>query len=102
MPLDDVSYLDGDPKKVKFVTFRLAGNRAKDKAGQYIVAQNLVEVDIRVIALILAKTHSGRTSAKPVADRFGARRSGLSMCPRVSRIWRIYLTVRMLRRLSAR
>jgi hypothetical protein len=35
----------------KLITFRLAGNRAKEKAGQYVVAQNLVEVDSRVIAL---------------------------------------------------
>jgi hypothetical protein len=52
LPLDDISYLEGDPTKmVKLITFRLAGNRAKDKAGQYVVAQNLVEVDSRVIAL---------------------------------------------------
>jgi hypothetical protein len=52
MPLDDISYLEDDPTKMaKLITFRLAGNRAKEKAGQYVVAQNLVQVDSRVIAL---------------------------------------------------
>src|SRR4029079_8949144 len=52
VPLDDISYLDGDPTKMaKLITFRLAGNRAKEKAGQYVVAQNLVEAESRVIAL---------------------------------------------------
>ena len=52
MPLDDVSYLEGDPRKfAKFVTFRLSGNRAKEKAGEYVVSQNLVETDWRVISL---------------------------------------------------
>jgi putative DNA primase/helicase len=50
--LDDISYLEDDPTKMaKLITFRLAGNRAKEKAGQYVVAQNLVQVDSRVIAL---------------------------------------------------
>jgi hypothetical protein len=52
VPLDDISYLEDDPTKMaKFITFRLAGNRAKEKAGQYVVAQNLVQVDSCVIAL---------------------------------------------------
>ena len=52
MPLDDISYLEGDPTKIaKLITFRLAGNRAKEKAGQYVVAQNLVDAESRVIAL---------------------------------------------------
>jgi hypothetical protein len=52
VPLDDISYLEGDPTKMaKLITFRLAGNRAKEKAGQYVVAQNLVEAESRVIAL---------------------------------------------------
>jgi hypothetical protein len=51
-PLDDISYLEDDPAKIaKLITFRLAGNRAKEKAGQYVMAQNLVEVDSCVIAL---------------------------------------------------
>jgi hypothetical protein len=33
------------------MTFRLAGNRTKEKAAQYVLAQNLVEEDYRVIAL---------------------------------------------------
>jgi uncharacterized protein DUF927 len=50
--LDDISYLEGDPTKIaKLITFRLAGNRTKQKAGQYVVAQNLVQVDSRVVAL---------------------------------------------------
>jgi Domain of unknown function (DUF927) len=52
MPLDDISHLEGEPQKVaKLMTFRLAGNRTKEKAGQYVLAQNLVEEDYRVIAL---------------------------------------------------
>jgi Domain of unknown function (DUF927) len=52
VPLDDISYLDGDPTKMaKLITFRLAGNRTKEKAGQYVVAQNLVQAESRVIAL---------------------------------------------------
>ena len=47
-PLDDISYLEGNRKMIKFLVFRLAGNRAKEKAGQYVMAQNLVEVDSRV------------------------------------------------------
>jgi putative DNA primase/helicase len=51
MSLDDLSYLDDPQKVAKLVTFRLAGNRAKEKAGQYVAAQNLIEDDYRVIAL---------------------------------------------------
>jgi hypothetical protein len=52
MPLDDISHLEGDAKKVsKLVTFRLAGNQTKERAGQYVAAQNLVEEDWRVISL---------------------------------------------------
>ena len=52
MPLDDLSHLQGDPTEVaKIVTFRLAGNKPKAKAGQYVVAHNLVEADWRVIPL---------------------------------------------------
>jgi putative DNA primase/helicase len=52
VPLDDISYLEGDQTKMaKLITFRLAGNRPKEKAGQYVVAQNLVEAESRVIAL---------------------------------------------------
>lgn len=51
MFLDDLSYVE-DPRAIaKLVTFRLAGNRAKDRAGQYVQAHKLVETDYRVIAL---------------------------------------------------
>jgi putative DNA primase/helicase len=52
VPLDDLGHLEGDPQRIsKLVTFRLAGNRSKEKAGQYVIAQNLVEEEHRVIAL---------------------------------------------------
>jgi hypothetical protein len=70
MPLDDISHLEGDTKKVsKLVTFRLAGNQTKERAGQYVVAHNLVEEDFRVISL--------STSEAPLweqLDRYGPRR----------------------------
>jgi hypothetical protein len=70
MPLDDISHLEGDQKSIaKLVTFRLAGNRAKERAGQYVVAHNLVEEDLRVIAL--------STSEEPLwdhLDKNGPRR----------------------------
>jgi Domain of unknown function (DUF927) len=47
---DDMSHLD-QPDVAKLVTFRLAGNRPKAKAGQYVAANNLVDLDWRVIAL---------------------------------------------------
>ena len=37
MLLDDIGHLEGDQKCIaKLVTFRLAGNRAKERAGQYV------------------------------------------------------------------
>jgi hypothetical protein len=70
MPLDDISHLEGDAKKVsKLVTFRLAGNQTKERAGQYVAAQNLVEEDWRVISL--------STSEDPLweqLDKYGPRR----------------------------
>jgi hypothetical protein len=52
MPLGNISYLDGDPLTlVNFITLRLPGNRAKQKADRDVAAQNLVDVDARVIAL---------------------------------------------------
>jgi putative DNA primase/helicase len=50
VPLDDTSYLP-QPDIAKLVTFRLAGNRPKAKAGQYVFANNLVDVDWRVLPL---------------------------------------------------
>jgi uncharacterized protein (DUF927 family) len=70
MPLDDISHLEGDTQKIsKLVTFRLAGNQTKERAGQYVVAQNIVEEDFRVIPL--------STSEDPLweqLDRYGPRR----------------------------
>lgn len=55
MPLDDLSHLEGDSAQVsklaKLVTFRLASNRPKTRAGQYVEAHDLVETDWRVIPL---------------------------------------------------
>jgi putative DNA primase/helicase len=52
MLLDDIGHLEGDPKSiVKLVTFRLTGNRTKERAGQYVMAHNLVEEDSPVITL---------------------------------------------------
>jgi putative DNA primase/helicase len=71
MPLDDISYLE-DPRAVtKLVTFRLAGNRTKHKAGQYVRAHNLVEADWRVISL-----STSEESAWDLLDKSGARVRG--------------------------
>ena len=55
MPLDDLSHLAGDATHVaqlaKLVTFRLASNRPKTLARQYVQAHNLVDTDWRVIPL---------------------------------------------------
>jgi Domain of unknown function (DUF927) len=50
VPQDDTSYL-AQPELVKLVTFRLASNRPKAKAGQYVSANNIVDVDWRVLPL---------------------------------------------------
>jgi uncharacterized protein (DUF927 family) len=51
MLLDDLSYVE-DPRAIaKLVTFRIAGNRTKDRSGQYVQAHRLVDTDYRVIAL---------------------------------------------------
>jgi uncharacterized protein DUF927 len=50
VPLDDTSYLP-QPELAKLVTFRLASNRPKTKAGQYVAANNIVDVDWRVLPL---------------------------------------------------
>ena len=47
---DDTSYLP-QPELAKLVTFRLASNRPKTKAGQYVSANNIVDVDWRVLPL---------------------------------------------------
>jgi hypothetical protein len=55
MPLDDLSHLEGDAQQVrklaKLVTFRLSSNQPKTRAGQYKLANQLVEIDWRVISL---------------------------------------------------
>jgi hypothetical protein len=52
MPLDDLGHVVGDPAVVaKLLTFRLASNRPKAKAGQYVLANNLVDGEFRVIAI---------------------------------------------------
>jgi uncharacterized protein (DUF927 family) len=71
MLLDDISHLEGDPKSIaKLVTFRLAGNRARERAGQYVVAHNLVEEDWRVIPLSTSEDplwdHLDRSGPRPI------------------------------------
>lgn len=52
MPLDELGHLVDNPMAVaKLVTFRLASNRPKAKAGQYVHANNLIDSEFRVIAL---------------------------------------------------
>lgn len=53
VPFDDVSHLaeQGAKVLVKLVTFRLASNRAKAKAGQYVEAHKLADTEYRVIML---------------------------------------------------
>ena len=46
---DDMSHLS-QPELAKLVTFRLASNRPKTKAGQYVSANNIVELNWRVIS----------------------------------------------------
>jgi len=50
VPFDDTSHLP-QRELAKLVTFRLAGNRPKTRAGQYVIANNLVDLDWRVIPL---------------------------------------------------
>jgi putative DNA primase/helicase len=50
VPFDDTSHLP-QLDLAKLVTFRLAGNRPKTRAGQYVIANNLVDLDWRVIPL---------------------------------------------------
>ena len=72
MPLDDLSHLAGDSTQVaqiaKLVTFRLASNRPKAKAGQYVQAHNLANSDWRVIPL--------STSEDPLWDQVSLHGSG--------------------------
>ena len=51
MALDDLSHVEGDPAvAAKLLTFRLSSNRPKAKAGQYLLANNVVDRDFRGIA----------------------------------------------------
>jgi hypothetical protein len=50
MPLDELSHLE-DRTIAKVLTMRLAGNRPKAKAGQYVLANEVVDLDWRVIAI---------------------------------------------------
>ena len=52
MPMDDLSFLAGNVKEAtKLITFRLAGNRSRGRAGEYVASQDLVESDAHLIAL---------------------------------------------------
>ncbi len=50
MPLDELSHLE-NRAIAKVLTMRLAGNRPKAKAGQYVLANEVVDIDWRVIAI---------------------------------------------------
>ena len=65
---DDMSHLD-QPDLAKLVTFRLAGNRPKTKAGQYVFAQNLIDLDWRVIALSTSENPIWQNMTKPGRER---------------------------------
>jgi putative DNA primase/helicase len=65
---DDMSHLD-QPDLAKLVTFRLAGNRPKAKAGQYVVANNVVDLDWRVISLSTSENPIWQQMTKPGRGR---------------------------------
>jgi uncharacterized protein (DUF927 family) len=69
VPLDDLSHLEGDSahrkQLAKLVTFRLAANRPKARAGQYVAANNLVDVDWRVIPLSTSEDPLWESSKGP-------------------------------------
>jgi uncharacterized protein (DUF927 family) len=58
--IDDLSHREGNEMQAtqmaKVVTFRLAGNRPKTRAGQYASANGLVDEDYRTIALSTSET----------------------------------------------
>ena len=64
MLFDDMSHLP-QPELAKLVTFRLASNRPKTKAGQYILANNLVDLDWRVITLSTSEEPIWQPMIKP-------------------------------------
>ena len=63
-----MSHLDR-PELAKLVTFRLAGNRPKTKAGQYVSANNLVDLDWHVIALSTSENPIWQQMTKPGRGR---------------------------------
>ena len=76
VPLDDMSYL-AQPELAKLVTFRLAGNRPKTKAGQYVSANNIVDVDWRVLPLSTSEDPIWQPDDRTLdVDGFVAKRFG--------------------------
>jgi putative DNA primase/helicase len=61
---DDMSHLP-QPELAKLVTFRLASNRPKTRAGQYVLANNLVDLDWRVITLSTSEDPIWQQIIKP-------------------------------------
>lgn len=68
VPLDDTSNLP-QPELAKLVTFRLAGNRPKAKAGQYVIANDIVDLDWRVIPLSTSEDPIWQQMIKPGRGR---------------------------------
>jgi len=68
VPFDDTSHLP-QPELSKLVTFRLSGNRPKTRAGQYIQANNLVDLDWRVIPLSTSEDPIWQDILKPGRGR---------------------------------
>ena len=65
---DDMSHLS-QPELAKLVTFRLANNRPKAKAGQYVAANNVVDLDWRVIPLSTSEEPHWQQMTKPGRGR---------------------------------
>jgi hypothetical protein len=70
MPLGNISYLDGDPLTlVNFITLRLPGNQAKQKADRDVAAQNLVVLPAARFRVKLAE----KTAPRRLADGRGGQ-----------------------------
>jgi uncharacterized protein (DUF927 family) len=70
MPLDDLSHLQGDATKMaKIITFRLASNKPKAKAGQYVAAHNLSDMDWRIVVLSTSEDPLRQSSNLNVSRR---------------------------------
>ena len=65
---DDMSHIS-QPELAKLVTFRLASNRPKTKAGQYVLANNIVDLDWRVITLSTSEDPIWQQMIKPGRGR---------------------------------